>query len=243
MEREIKVAADLPSLAIEAAERMTEAVNRAADERSRFSVALSGGHTPQSLYHLLADKRYRSAIPWDRIEIYFGDERCVPPDSDQSNFRMANEALLSKVPIPANQIHRMRGEIDPQLAAREYGELLKANFGDEGLDLVWLGMGDDGHTASLFPGTQALHEQKHRCVANHVEKLDTWRLTMTAPFINRAREVMILISGAEKAQRLHEVLEGPRDPDRLPIQLIEPTGGKLVWLIDAAAGGMNTLDE
>ncbi len=163
----------------------------------------------------------------------------MPPDHAESNFRMANEALLSKVPLPAENIHRMKGESDPEAAAVEYGRLLKAIFGDEGLDLVLLGMGDDGHTASLFPSTAALKEQEHRCVANYVEKFKAHRLTLTAPFINRARQVVVLVSGAGKGKVLQEVLEGPPDPQRLPIQLIEPETGQLTWLIDVAAAGMD----
>ena len=175
-----------------------------------------------------------------RVEVYFGDERTVPPDHDESNYRMAKDALLCPVSIPPKNVHRMRGENDPQEAAKEYGQLLKEKFGDGGgCDIVLLGMGDDGHTASLFPHTEALHEQKHRCVANHVEKLGGWRITLTAPFINRASSVLILVTGASKAQRVAEVLEGPRDPDRLPIQLIAPQEGKLTWLLDAAAAGMH----
>jgi 6-phosphogluconolactonase len=238
MQREIKIAPDATELIHEAAERIVEAAGRCVGEKDGFSIALSGGHTPQGLYELLAGNAYRTRIDWAKMNIFFGDERCVPPDSDQSNFRMANIALLSKVPIPAGQIHRMRGEIDPQAAAKEYGELLKASFGEGGMDMILLGMGDDGHTASLFPGTQALQERKHRCVANHVEKLNTWRITMTAPFINRAAAVIILAAGKDKSGRLHEVLEGPRDPDRLPIQLIQPETGTLTWLLDAAAAGM-----
>jgi 6-phosphogluconolactonase len=153
---------------------------------------------------------------------------------------MAREALLEKVSIPAQNIHRMRGEIDPQQAAKEYGQLLKDHQGDGGLDLVLLGMGDDGHTASLFPHTDALREQKHRCVANYVEKLKTWRLTLTAPFINRASQVIVLVAGVAKADRVTEVLELADDPDRLPIQMIDPrpNGGTLLWMLDAAAAGM-----
>ena len=200
----------LEELLLQAAERIIDAAERAVREKDSFSLALSGGHTPQGLYELLASKPYRPRIDWTKLDLFFGDERCVPPDSDQSNFRMANDAMISKVPIPAARVHRMRGEIDPQAAAKEYGELLKAKFGDGGLDMILLGMGDDGHTASLFPHTAALGETKHRCVANHVEKLNTWRITMTAPFINRAAAVMIIAAGKDKAARLHEVLEGPR---------------------------------
>jgi 6-phosphogluconolactonase len=150
---------------------------------------------------------------------------------------MANEALLSRVPIAAGAVHRMMTEKPPEEAAIEYGRLLKANFGDGGLELVMLGMGDDGHTASLFPYSAALGETHHRCVANWVEKMSTWRVTMSAPFINRAKMVMILVSGAGKADRLAEVIDGPRDEQRLPIQLINPAGegAKLVWMVDEAA--------
>jgi 6-phosphogluconolactonase len=239
MDREIKVVPDMTELVREAADRIVDAARRAIAEKGSFSIALSGGHTPKGLYELLASEPYRSAIDWPNVEIYFGDERSVPPDSEQSNFRMANEALLSKVPIPRDHIHRIRGEIDPNTAAIEYGQLLKQKFGDGGLDMALLGMGDDGHTASLFPGTAALHETHHRAVANHVEKLNTWRVTMSAPFLNRSREIMILISGADKAKRAAEVLEGPREPERLPIQMIEPRDGKVTWLLDAAAAGMH----
>jgi 6-phosphogluconolactonase len=239
MERIIKVCPDFDALVLEAAERIVDLAAKSVGEKGAFSIALSGGHTPEELYALLASKPYLPRIDWAKIHIYFGDERCVPPDDKQSNYRMANNAMLSKVPIPAAQVHRIRGEIDPQEAAKEYGELLKAQFGDGGLDLVLLGMGDDGHTASLFPGTTALQEKKHRCVANYVEKFKAWRVTMTAPFINKAANVMILVSGADKAARLHEVLEGPREPERLPIQMIQPETGTVTWMLDVGAAGMH----
>jgi 6-phosphogluconolactonase len=132
----------------------------------------------------------------------------------------------------------MHGELDPEQAAIEYGKLLKEEFADAGADLVLLGMGDDGHTASLFPHTSALKETKHRCVSNYVEKLKSWRITMTAPFINRAAEVLILVVGQNKAEKLSQVLEGEKNPDELPIQLINPESGKLTWLLDVAAAGM-----
>jgi 6-phosphogluconolactonase len=175
--------------------------------------------------------------------VFFGDERCVPPDHKESNYRMAEQALLSKVPIPGDNVYRMRGEIDPNEAAREYGLTLKEMFGGEGgLDLVLLGMGDDGHTLSLFPGTAAVGEREHRVVANYAEKSTTgksWRITMTAPFVNRARHVLVAVTGAGKTARVKEVLEGPREPDRLPIQLIQPTNGTITWLLDSGAAGMH----
>ena len=161
---EIKVLPDLPSLVREAAERIATAAGQAIANHGSFTLALAGGSTPKPVYELLAQEPYRSQIDWEKVEVFFGDERCVPPDSPQSNYRMANEALLSKVPIPAGNVHRMRGEIDANQAATEYGQLLKDRFGDGGLDLVLLGMGPDGHTASLFPGTDALRETHHRCV-------------------------------------------------------------------------------
>jgi 6-phosphogluconolactonase len=158
---------------------------------------------------------------------------------------MSREALLSKVPIPGDNVYRMRGEIDPNEAAKEYGLMLQEKFGDGdrggGLDLVLLGLGEDGHTLSLFPGTQAVRETHHRCVANYAEHSTTgksWRITLTAPFVNRSRQAMFLVAGANKAQALSQVLEGPRDPERLPAQLIEPASGRLTWLVDVAAAGM-----
>ena len=221
----------------EAAGRIVEAAGEAIAARGGFSIALSGGSTPKPVYESLAREPYRSRINWDKVEIYFGDERCVPPESDQSNYRMANEALLSKVPLPAGNVYRIRGEIDPKQAAIEYGQLLKQKFGDGGLDLALLGMGPDGHTASLFPCTTALHETHHRCVPNYVDKFKSWRVTLTAPFLNRSRAVMFLVAGADKAQRIAEVLNGPKDPERLPIQLISPTSGQVTWLLDTAAAG------
>src|SRR4051812_27047204 len=238
MDPEIKVLPDATEIAIEAAERIIDAANRAADEGQTFSIALAGGSTPKALYELLASDAYKSRVDWPRVEVFFGDERAVPPDHKDSNYRMAHEALLSRVPIPGDNVYRMAGELEPNEAAKEYGQMLKEKFGEGGMDLVLLGMGDDGHTASLFPGTEALKETKHRCVANFVPKLSTWRITLTAPFINRSKDIMFLVSGASKSARLHEVLEGPRDPRRLPSQLIQPTAGHVAWLIDAPAAGM-----
>jgi 6-phosphogluconolactonase len=239
---EIKVVPDPAAVAKEAAERVVRAADEAIAVTERFSLVLAGGSTPKALYELLSTDAYRDRVDWPKIEIYFGDERTVGPDHADSNYRMAREALLSRVPIKPENVHRMRGEIDPNDAAIEYGQLLKQKFGDGGPDLVLLGMGDDGHTASLFPGTDALNETKHRALANRVEKLNTWRITMSAPFINRAREVIILVAGAGKAKRLAEVLEGPREPQRLPIQLIAPASGTLTWIVDAAAAGMHEDD-
>ena len=238
---ELVVAADLEALSAEAARRMTALVAAAMAERGRCTVALAGGKTPERLYRMLAGE-HRLGAPWQQVEWFWGDERCVPPDHAESNYRMARETLLSKVPIPGDNIYRMRGEIDPNEAAKEYGQMLKEKFGDGGgLDLVLLGLGEDGHTLSLFPGTAAVSETKHRCVANYAEHSTTgksWRITLTAPFVNRGREVIFLVSGANKAAALSQVLEGSPDPQRLPAQLIRPASGKLSWLVDAVAAGM-----
>ena len=244
--REIKVVPDAKAVAAEAADRVTEAAQRAIAERGKFSIALSGGSTPKALYALLTAEPYRSRIDWSKVHVLFGDERAVPPDHKDSNYKMADEALLSKVPIPKDQVHRMKGELGERAdeAAKEYGLMLKSQFPD-GLDVVLLGMGGDGHTASIFPHTPAVSEKEHRVLGYFAENSSTgksWRITMTAPFINRAREILVLLAGADKAARLSEVLEGPEDPERLPIQLIKPANGKIVWIMDVAAAGMDEGD-
>ena len=220
------------------------AAEKAIDARGAFSVALAGGNTPRELYRLLAKgpptEPKEWPFDWGKVYVFFGDERCVPPDHPDSNYRMVEEELLSKAPIPRGNVFRMRGEIDPNEAAKEYGEMLKERFGDGGLDLALLGMGEDGHTLSLFPHSAAVKEIKHRCVAHFVEHSTTgksWRITLTAPFVNKSAEVLVLVEGAAKVARLREVLDGPRDPERLPIQLIRPVG-QLVWIVDEAAWGV-----
>jgi len=194
------------------------------------------------MFALLADQSapFFARVPWDKLHLFWVDERCVPPDNDESNYKMTNQAMLSKVPLPAEQIHRMKGELDPEVAASQYEAVIRAEFGldrsgDPVFDLVLLGMGDDGHTASLFPHTQALFAMVPLVVANHVPQKDTWRVTLTWPVINRARRVAFLIEGAGKAQVLHDVVQGPYDPESKPSQLIRPDSGKLTFLLDAAA--------
>jgi 6-phosphogluconolactonase len=233
---EIQVVADPPSVALAAAQRVALSVDSAI-ERGSFSIVLSGGNTPKMLYALAAEP-FRSSIDWTKVHVFFGDERCVPPDDAESNYRMARESILSKVPVPGDNVYRIRGEIDPSEAAREYGQSLTEYFADGGPDVALLGMGDDGHTASLFPHTPAIKEVKHRCVANFVPRLNQWRVTMTAPFLNRSQEVLILVTGAAKSARVAQVLEGPRMPDELPIQRISPASGQRSWIMDAAAAGM-----
>lgn len=239
------VFADPKALVDDAARRIVAAAGQADQDGNLFALFLSGGSTPRALYHLLASEGYRSQIDWRNVELYFGDERCVPPDAPESNWRMANETLISKVPIPPSQVFRIRGEIDPHEAAKEYGLILKEHFEDEGADVMLLGMGADGHTASLFPGTAALNETDHRVVANHVPhdyipRGTNWRVTVTFPFINRSKQVIVLCAGKDKAARVKEVLEGPRDPARLPIQNVAPVNGRVEWLLDADAAGLDS---
>ena len=182
-------------------------------------------------------------MPWDNLELYWVDERSVPPDSNDSNYRMTREALLDHVPLRADQIHRIEGELDPEVAAARYESELRNSFRLEGaesprFDLIALGMGDDGHTASLFPHTEAIHELGRLVTANHVPQKNTWRITLTWPVINHARSVFFLIAGADKAQVLNEVLTGPRDPEKLPSQLIWPSSGILTLILDKAAAAL-----
>ena len=208
-------------------------------------MALSGGSTPKKMFAVLAnDAALRNRMPWGRVHFFWGDERHVPPDHTDSNFRMTNEVMLSRVPVPPENIHRIRAENpDAGKAAEDYEQELREFFklGTEQLppfDCVFLGMGLDGHTASLFPGTKALQERKRLVVPNWVDKFQSYRITLTPPVLNNADLVIFLVSGEEKAQPLRTVLDGQKQPDRLPSQLIEPTHGKLLWLVDRAAAGL-----
>lgn len=237
-----KVVPDSASLAAEAAERFTSTAEKAAATRGRVRIAISGGSTPKAAFHLLADETrpWRARMPWDKLDLYWVDERCVPPGDKDSNYRMTREALLDLVPLAPEQVHRMEGELEPEAAAARYESTLRNTFRLEGaesprFDLLQLGMGPDGHTASLFPHTDAINEMGRLVTANFVPKLDMWRITLTWPVINQAAEVFFLIGGADKAEVLKEVVLGPRDPDRLPSQLIWPSSGILSLVLDRAA--------
>jgi 6-phosphogluconolactonase len=228
-------------MTLEGADRIVAAAKEAIAMFDRFTLFLSGGSTPKPLYQLLAGEDYADQIQWSKVEVFFCDERCVPADHKDSNYRMIAEALLTKVPLPRDNIYRMKGELEPNDAAKEYGLMLKEKFADSGPDYLLLGMGEDGHTASLFPGTAVLEEKKHRCMAQFVENSTTgesWRITLTAPFINTARDILVMTAGVNKAPALQQVLEGVRNPRKYPLQLIEPAQGHMTYLIDVKAAGM-----
>lgn len=222
----------------EAAARHATEVLQATTSGQDIRIALSGGSTPKRFHVLLAESE---GIDWSRVHVYWGDERTVPPDDAESNYRMARETLLDRVAIPPEQIHRMRGEIDPTEAADEYEQTLRETFGVEPpdvprFDLNILGAGADGHTASLFPGTAALEERERWVVANHVPQQDSWRLTLTYPVLNAARLTLVLVSGSGKADAIRRIFD-PNEPDKPPAAFVQPDG-QIIWLLDegAAAG-------
>ncbi len=237
---ELKVFDDSEELVRAAAEEIASQAEAAITARGRFTIALSGGSTPRPIYRLLAEEPYRSRIAWDRVHVFWGDERHVPPDHEDSNFGMAHDELLSKVPLPGGNIHRVRAEkADAERAAHEYEWTLRSAFNlDEGqvprFDLVLLGLGPDGHTASLFPGSDAVRERTRLVVAPWVKS--SFRITMTLPVLNRAACALFVVSGEEKAEALRSVLEGDLQPDRFPAQAVRlDEGGHLLFFADRAA--------
>ncbi len=226
----IETFADYDRLIDAAADALAEAVNAAIEARGYCLLGLTGGDTPKDLYLRLATEPYVSAINWSQVHFFWGDERCVPPVDARSNYRMAHETLLTALSVPASNMHRMRGEENPATAAEAYERELRERFKTpEGpptteagrrFDLILMGMGDDGHTASLFPGHRAVHERSHWVVAEYIDKVDMWRITLTPPVINAAAEILYLVAGDHKAQALQRVHEGPDDPDQLPTQAI-----------------------
>jgi len=233
----IEIYADFKELARAAAELFVARSNEAVVQNGSFSVALSGGSTPKLLFELLADPNgpFRDRIPWSSIQFFWSDERHVPPDHPDSNYRMANEALLSRVPVPQNNIHRVLAENpNAAAAAAEYEQTLINKTGQSlpELDLILLGLGADGHTASIFPGSDVLHETKRLVAAPWVEKLQTYRITMALTLLNNGASVVFLVSGSEKARIVKEVLEGP---EKYPAQAIKPTHGELLWMLDEDA--------
>ncbi|HJT58531.1 MAG TPA: 6-phosphogluconolactonase [Ktedonobacteraceae bacterium] len=213
----------------------TESIAR----QSRFTIALSGGTTPRKLYGLLGTEPYLSQIDWVLTHIFWSDERCVPPDNEESNYHMAHEVLLSKIPIPATQVHRMPAEmLNRNVASQEYADEMRQVFGTDDIphfDLIQLGMGPEGHTASLFPHQASLHEQQRLVMPVSVPKPPPDRLTFTPPLLNAARNVLFLLTGSDKAAALHAVLESPYNPDEYPAQIVRPSDGEVTWMVDTAA--------
>ena len=237
-ERDIILCRDLVELSRKTAERFIQLARELVEGCGRMTVAFSGGSTPKHLYSLLASPDYKNRIPWNNVEVFWGDERCVPPDHSESNFRMAQEALLSKIKIPPENIHRMRGEQEPQVAAAEYEKGLQKIFGlNSGalprFDLILLGIGEDGHTASLFPDGEALNETKHLVLAPFVGQLNSYRLTLSLPVLNNAANVWFLVAGSSKAGAVKQAFSSSSD---LPAAKVQPVNGKLTWFItrDAA---------
>lgn len=236
MRQGLTVYPDSRELAKGAALFFIDSFNRAVAAKGFFGVVLSGGATPLLLYSLLSSE-YKNDIDWKKAHLFWGDERCVPPDSAESNYGVARRSLISAIAIPPGNVHRIKGELDPHKAAAEYERELVSFFGLDGLtpppfDLVLLGLGADGHTLSLFPGTQGLDEKERLVIANHVEKLKSWRVTLTFKAIENAKKTVFLISGADKAVVLNEALEGKDYPAG------KVRGAEVVWLADSAAGAL-----
>ena len=245
----ISVSPDAGALGRVAAEQFVELAQAAVLARGRFTVALAGGSTPRRMYETLGGSAFRHRVDWSRVDVFWGDERGVPQDHPDSNFRMAAEALLDRVPIPRQRIHRIRAETaDRPAAAREYQAEIARAFEvtqagqPPSFDLLLLGMGADGHTASLFPGGESLREERRWAASVEApQRPPPSRITLTAPILNRAREIRVLVAGADKSVTLRAVLQGPHEPARMPVQLIKPENGRMIWLVDeAAASGLET---
>jgi len=224
-------------LARAAADHFAALSQEAIANHGHFSVALAGGSTPRATYEILATIEYAQKVNWERVHVFWGDERMVSPGHEDSNYRLAVDAMLKVIPISKDNIHRILGEARPQDAARAYEGTIREFFNPHttSFDLILLGMGDDGHTASLFPGTMAVHEDTLQVMAHFVEKLAAWRVTFTPRLINAAENVTFLVSSERKARRLRQVLVGPYQPEVLPAQIVRPSRGRLRWLIDEAA--------
>jgi 6-phosphogluconolactonase len=235
---EIHVLPDLEAMSYQAACLFVSASRNAITEKMRFAVAISGGSTPRRLYTILASAPYRNQVDWGNVHFFWVDERCVPKDHEESNFKTAFDTLLLKITMADENIHRIRGEEDPEKATRDYENEIREFFGTSDwpvFDLVILGMGEDGHTASLFPGSKALEEKERWVVPVYLEKPKTNRITLTLPVLNRAAEILFLVSGRSKATILSEILVGNHKNDKYPAGLIHPALGDLIWLIDQEA--------
>ena len=233
----IQIYPDLEALGRAAAELFASRARDAVQTHGRFVVALAGGNTPKGAYELLNGPPFHEQVPWEKVHVFFGDERCVPPNDPRSNQRMARRALLDRVPLPPGQVHPIPCDAPPGKAAEQYETLLRDFFtgASPRFDLVFLGMGEDGHTASLFPGATALEERDRWTTWVCPPAQELCRVTLTTPIINQTAVAAFLVSGEGKAPTLRDVLEGPNDPRKLPAQLIQPSDGELIWLVDESA--------
>ncbi|HLM01998.1 MAG TPA: 6-phosphogluconolactonase [Pyrinomonadaceae bacterium] len=234
---DVKIFPNVETLNKNAASLIVEIAAETLQRKDEFSIALAGGSTPEALYKLLASDKFKTKIDWTKTLVFFGDERCVSPDDAASNYRMANAALLARVPLPPENVFRLKGEIESEKAAAEYEEIIKKTLGESArFDLILLGMGDDGHTASLFPQTPVLRETKKLVAANFVEKLNANRLTLTFPAINSAKNVLFLVAGAKKAPMIKKVFSA--ETIDLPASLIKPENGNCRWFLDKEAASL-----
>lgn len=236
----IKTCASPEDLATTAAEHIVTVATEAIDDHEYFTIALAGGSTPRGTYETLATIEFAQRMDWERAHIFWSDERAVPPDHKESNYRMAYESMLKPLAIPEENIHRVLSELEPERAALHYQDTLAEFFSQEParFDLILLGLGTDGHTASLFPGTDVIDEKKESVVAQYVEKLESWRITFTPKLINAALNVTFLVSGQRKAAVLGQVLSGRYQPENLPAQIVRPDNGILRWIVDAEAADL-----
>lgn len=236
---DILVFSDANALIEAGAEKFFQIALESIKRYGRFSVALSGGNTPRPLFAALGSAEFYSRLAWENVHLFWGDERHVPPEHPDSNYRMIKDVLLSRIAIPQENIHRVPAELDIHAAAEQYEERLRSFFEGEmpRFDLVLLGMGEDGHTASLFPQSSGLDEEERWFIANYAPARKSWRLTLTKTAINAARHIMVLVSGASKAQILADVLYGEKEPDLKPIQSISPENGEMIWMVDCEAAG------
>ena len=235
----IHIAKDAAEASRASADLLVQTAREAVAQNGRFTIALTGGTSPVQLYKLLAAPPYRDQVPWAQTFVFWGDERVVPHNDSRNNARMALELLLDHVPVPPVQVYRMSGELPPEESARQYEALLRAHFAGSPpqFDLILLGMGDDGHTASMFPGTAVVHERERWVKELFLTSQNMYRITLTAPLLNQARQIVFQVFGAGKAATLKRVLEEPYQPDQLPSQLIKPVAGELHWFLDEAAAG------
>jgi 6-phosphogluconolactonase len=237
---QLHIAKDATTLSLELAEWLNKYIQKVLTKKDRFTFVLSGGSTPKQLYTLLAQSPYSENIPWEKLHFFWGDERAVPYEDSRNNAKMAYDELLNKVGVQSENIHVMRTDIGPEESASEYQKILEQYFDGEEttFDFVLLGMGDDGHTLSLFPGTPVIHEQNAWATAFFLTAQDMYRITLTAPVVNLAACVAFLAVGAGKAEVLQKVLEGDFEPDTYPSQVIKPVKGELHWFIDEAAASL-----